>query len=103
MNIFVLDAYVSPLSFCLMYKNTASKTRERENTAPPTAPIISGNLLLPLCFLGDKTVTCGVSIEGLIEKSLQKVVEKERHRFPDALQERKKTIHQDRRHLMKQK
>lgn len=33
-----------------------------------------------------KIVTCGISIEELAEKSLHLNVEKERHKFPDALQ-----------------
>jgi hypothetical protein len=32
-----------------------------------------------------KIVTCGASIEELAEKSLHVIVEKERHKFPDAL------------------
>uniref|UniRef100_M1BHS7 Kinase n=1 Tax=Solanum tuberosum TaxID=4113 RepID=M1BHS7_SOLTU len=75
-----------------MYNNTDIKTTNRTNTAPPTAPSITMNRLWRLCFIGAKTVTCGVSIVGFLENSLHKDIVKERHRFPDDLQNRAKKI-----------
>lgn len=69
-----------------MYKNTDIKTTNRANTAPPTAPSTTANRLWRFRFVGAKTVTCGVSIEGFLENSLHKDIVNERHRFPDDLQ-----------------
>ncbi|KAG5586753.1 hypothetical protein H5410_047187 [Solanum commersonii] len=72
----ILDAYVSPLLLRLMYNNTDIKTTNRTNTAPPTAPSITMKRLWRLCFVGAKTVTCGVSIVGFLENSLHKDIVK---------------------------
>lgn len=59
----------------------------RASKAPPIAPSITVILLCFVCFFPGKIVTCGASIEELSEpeKSLHVIVEKDRHRFPDAL------------------
>lgn len=78
-----------------MYKNTDIKIRNRANIATPTAPSIIANRLWLLRFVGVNTVTCGVSIVGFLEKSLHKDIVKERHRFPDDLQDRGKKINRE--------
>ena len=56
---------------------------EKASATPPTEPSITAICLWPLLLLGVRTVTCGVSI--VPEMSAQDDVEKDRHRFPDAL------------------
>lgn len=57
----------------------------KASKAPPIAPSITATLLCFMCFFLVKIVTCGVAIEELAEKSLHVIVEKDRHKFPDAL------------------
>lgn len=71
--------------FFFINKNAVREMKRRARTAPAAAPAIIATRLGPVCFFLGNIVTWGVSIEGLDEKSLHVIVEKERHKFPDAL------------------
>lgn len=79
-----------------MKRSTETAMTEKASATPPTALSITAICLWPWCLLGVKIVTCGVSI--VPEMSLQDNVEKDRHKFPDALPEhkrKKERMHQE--------
>lgn len=89
---YLLSEYVISVLSLLMYNNTEREITIRASKVPPTAPSMIAMWVFLSGFFLVKIVTCGVSIDGLEETSLHDKVEKERHRFPDVLQN--KLMHQ---------